>query len=97
MAGTVGAIFNAALQLGSAIGLAAFCSIETSVEATHGDSQKFHGRAAAFWFLLGIVIVEILCVFYFYRRETDHKLQPKSGDHYHNAACTVAVAEEKSL
>ncbi|KAN0078090.1 Major facilitator superfamily domain containing protein [Tylopilus felleus] len=70
MAGTVGAIFNGALQFGSAIGLAAFYSIET-VEAAHGNPQEYDGRAAAFWFLLGIVLVEILCVSYFYKRETE--------------------------
>ncbi|KAG2132735.1 major facilitator superfamily domain-containing protein [Suillus bovinus] len=36
MAGTVGAIFNGALQCGSAIGLAGISSIEISVEAIHG-------------------------------------------------------------
>lgn len=71
MAGTVGAIFNGALQFGSAIGLAAFYSIETSVEAAHGNPQEYDGRAAAFWFLLGIVLVEILCISYFYKRETE--------------------------
>ncbi|KAG1850043.1 hypothetical protein C8R48DRAFT_728005 [Suillus tomentosus] len=52
MAGTVGAIFNGALQFGSAIGLAVASSIETSVEATHGGSHEYQGRAAVFWFLL---------------------------------------------
>lgn len=55
MAGTVGAIFNGALQFGSAIGLAGVSSIETSVEATHGGSHEYRGRAAAFWFLFTLV------------------------------------------
>ncbi|KAG2050525.1 MFS general substrate transporter [Suillus hirtellus] len=48
MAGTVGAIFNGALQFGSAIGLAVASSIETSVEATLGGSHEYQGRAAVF-------------------------------------------------
>lgn len=95
MAGTVGAIFNGALQFGSAIGLAAFCSIETSMEATHSDSPEYHGRAAAFWFLLGIVLIEILSVSYFYERRTDHGPQPKFVDYNHNT--TTMTSEEKHV
>jgi hypothetical protein len=80
MTGTVGAIFNGALQCGSAVGLAAITSIETSVEATHGGSQEYTGRAAAFWFLLGIVILEFISVSIFYDRSTDHKPQPTYGE-----------------
>jgi hypothetical protein len=76
MAGTVGAIFHSALQCGSAVGLAAITSIETSVEATHGGPQEYAGRAAAFWFLLGIVTLEFISVSIFYNRSTDHKPQP---------------------
>ena len=92
MAGTVGAIFNGAMLSGSAVGLAAFSSIETSVEATHGGPQEYYGRAAAFWFLFGIVVIEILSVSYFYRRGTDHGAQPKFDDH-NNA---VKASEETS-
>ncbi|KAI9463830.1 major facilitator superfamily domain-containing protein [Boletus coccyginus] len=94
MAGTVGAIFNGALQFGSAIGLAVFCSIESSVGATHGGLQEYHGRAAAFWFVLGIVLIEIFSMSYFYRRGTDHGPQPKADDYSHNT--TMRVTEEKS-
>ncbi|KIJ67200.1 hypothetical protein HYDPIDRAFT_127048 [Hydnomerulius pinastri MD-312] len=80
MAGTVGAIFNGALQFGSAIGLAAVGSIETSVEATHGGSKEYSGRAAAFWFLVGIVCIEIISISCFYQRKTDHQPQPKFND-----------------
>ncbi|RDX44326.1 MFS general substrate transporter [Lentinus brumalis] len=66
MAGTVGAIFNGALQLGSAVGVSAVGSIEASVDATHG-SQSYAGRAAAFWFLLAVVGVEFVCMLAFYR------------------------------
>ncbi|KAG1744988.1 major facilitator superfamily domain-containing protein [Suillus paluster] len=77
MAGTVGAIFNGALQFGSAIGLAAVSSIETSVEATHGGSHEYGGRAATFWFLVGVTALQIISVSIFYDRSTDHVPQPK--------------------
>ena len=68
MAGTVGAMFNCALQLGSAIGLAAVTSIETSVEADNGGFGAYHGRAAVFWFLVGVIFVQGIAVIVFYRR-----------------------------
>ena len=60
MAGTVGAIFNCALQLGGAVGIAAVSSIETSIEVhlpknDEGMVSDYKGRAAAFWFLLAVV------------------------------------------
>ncbi|KIJ09027.1 hypothetical protein PAXINDRAFT_172663 [Paxillus involutus ATCC 200175] len=80
MAGTVGASFNGALEFGSAVGFAAVGSIETSVEATHGGPEEYHGRAAAFLFLLGIVSLEIISVSSLYQTKTDHLPQPKSDD-----------------
>ncbi|KAF8129729.1 major facilitator superfamily domain-containing protein [Boletus edulis] len=80
MAGTVGAMFNGALEFGSAVGLAALTSIETSVEATHGGPQGYYGRAATFWFLLGLTVIEILSLLYFYQRATDHGPQPELDD-----------------
>ncbi|KAF7796428.1 hypothetical protein EIP86_007605 [Pleurotus ostreatoroseus] len=56
MAGTVGAIFNGALQLGSAVGISAVSSIETSIEEKNGDPTGYKGRAAAFWFMLAISV-----------------------------------------
>ena len=80
MAGTVGAIYNGALQCGSAVGLAAITALETSVEATHGGSQEYAGRAAAFWFLLGVIVLEFISVSIFYDRSMDHKHQPTYGE-----------------
>jgi hypothetical protein len=81
MAGTVGAIFNGALQFGSAIGLAGVSSIETSVEAIHGGSHEYYGRAATFWFLLALVSIEFISVSIFYDRSTDNIPQPKHNNH----------------
>ena len=67
MAGTVGAIFNGALQLGSAVGISAVGSIESSVEEKQGGPAGYAGRAASFWFLLGIGAVEFIAMLVFYR------------------------------
>jgi MFS family permease len=65
LAGTVGAVFNSALQLGSAVGLACLTSIQTSVESKHGGFEAYNGRAAAFWFLLACVVVVDVSMFIF--------------------------------
>lgn len=86
VAGTVGAVFNCALQLGSAVGIAAVSSITTSVDgkaqldlpvlqwSQHLDQitpamwkEGFKGRAAAYWFLLGILLVVTLAVIFFFK------------------------------
>lgn len=67
MAGTIGALFNGALQLGSAIGLAAVSSIETSVESTHGGFAQYYGRSAVFYFFVGLFSVQALGVVILFR------------------------------
>ncbi|KAI0704163.1 major facilitator superfamily domain-containing protein, partial [Earliella scabrosa] len=67
MAGTVGAIFNGALQLGSAIGISAIGSIQSGVAQTHGGSDSYAGRAAAYWFLFAVVAAEFVAMAVFYR------------------------------
>ena len=73
MAGVVGAIFNCALQLGSAVGLAAVSSIETSLDSGRGKPDAYTGRAAAFWFLLAVVGAEVISLLVFYRVEAEHR------------------------
>jgi nitrate/nitrite transporter NarK len=69
-AGTVGALFNAALQLGSAVGLAAATSIEASIEARAPEGfAGFGGRRAVFWFIVGIAALETAAVTVFYRTD----------------------------
>ena len=65
IAGTVGAMYNGALQLGSAVGSAAVTSIQLSVQQKTG-SASFEGRRAGFWFVLGIAIIAALSVAVFY-------------------------------
>ncbi|KAG1858472.1 major facilitator superfamily domain-containing protein [Suillus subluteus] len=109
MVGTVGAIFNGALQFGSAIGLAGVSSIETSVEAIHGGSHEYYGRAAAFWFLFAVVSILFISVSIFYDRSTDHIPQPKHGnpvdpaqlsthldENLHDANMTMTVVNEQA-
>ncbi|KAI0641791.1 MFS general substrate transporter [Trametes meyenii] len=79
MAGTVGAIFNGALQLGSAVGISAVGSIESSVEKMRGGAGSYAGRAAAFWFLLAVVALEFLSMLVFYRRGKEGAAQALEG------------------
>ena len=69
MAGTVGAMYNSALQLGSAIGTAAVTSIQTSIQNQPGREgpNGYAGRADAFWFLFAVVVVETIATAMFYR------------------------------
>jgi hypothetical protein len=68
LAGTVGAAFNSALQLGAVLGEAAVTSIQTSVDNRQpGKMNGYAGRSAAFWFILGVVVVESVVVGVFYR------------------------------
>lgn len=60
---------NSALQLGSAIGLAIITAIETNVEGETGGSANYDGRAAGYWFLLGIACTEVLVVLVFLKGE----------------------------
>ncbi|KAF9256790.1 MFS general substrate transporter [Marasmius fiardii PR-910] len=64
-AGVVAAIFNSALQLGCAAGIAIATSIQTSIEANHGGPTVFTGRAAAFWFLFAATTVLSLLLLFF--------------------------------
>ncbi|KAJ3878286.1 major facilitator superfamily domain-containing protein [Lentinula edodes] len=65
--GIVSAIFNVALQTGSAIGLAITTSIQTSIEESsiHGGPDGFEGRAAGLAFLATFIgIMTILFLFF---------------------------------
>jgi hypothetical protein len=73
-AGTVGAVFNSALQLGGAIGSSATTSIQASIDervARDGsfDGTHFQGRAASLWFLLAWVGLVAIGVAVFYKQD----------------------------
>lgn len=102
VAGTVGAVFNCALQLGSAVGIAAVSSISTSIDTKNasqltlpisefsqhlGEITKstwktaYEGRAASFWFLLGILVLETISVAVFFKVDLPiHDEEPKVSE-----------------
>jgi MFS family permease len=92
MAGIIGAMFNCALQLGSAVGLAAVTPIQASVERVHGGFYEYHGRAAVFWFLVGIVAVQTVGVLVFYRSQS---MTNGSGSDNVQAGFSAALDAEK--
>ncbi|KAF8554325.1 MFS general substrate transporter [Imleria badia] len=71
VAGTVGAVFNCALLLGSAVIASVATSIQTSVEPL---STSFKGRSAAFQFLVLIIALQILSVLVFVRKTGKHQV-----------------------
>ncbi|QRW17197.1 major facilitator superfamily transporter [Rhizoctonia solani] len=82
-AGTVGAVFNAALQLGSAIGTSATTSIQASVDVRNvgkEGSTGFEGRSAALWFLLAWVGLEIIGVAVFFQRSAKSPLDEEAAE-----------------
>ncbi|KAH7886565.1 MFS general substrate transporter, partial [Phlebopus sp. FC_14] len=64
VAGTVGAVFNCALQLGTAVFSAATTSIQTTVQTS---PTAYNGRAAGFEFLVAYVAVQMLSVLIFFK------------------------------
>ncbi|KIJ58604.1 hypothetical protein HYDPIDRAFT_34023 [Hydnomerulius pinastri MD-312] len=64
VAGTVGAVFNCALQLGAAVFSAATTSIQTTVETS---TTSYTGRAAGFEFLAAVVAVQMVSVLVFFK------------------------------
>lgn len=66
--GVVGAILNSALQLGSAVGTAVTTAIQTNVNEKQSDPVgSYKGRAAVFWFLVGLIGVELVGFWVFFR------------------------------
>ncbi|KAJ3993679.1 major facilitator superfamily domain-containing protein, partial [Lentinula boryana] len=53
-AGVIGAMFNSALQLGCAAGIAITTSIQTSIQQQGDSVTSYKGRADGFWFLVAV-------------------------------------------
>ncbi|CAE6414164.1 unnamed protein product [Rhizoctonia solani] len=73
-AGTVGAVFNSALQLGGAIGTSATTFIQASIDervVKNGtfDGTHFQGRAASLWFLSAWVLLVAIGVAVCYKHD----------------------------
>ena len=79
MAGVVGAMFNGAIQLGAALGLAIDTSIENSLELKDGPDgfERFRGRRAVLWWLVAAVCAEMVAILVFYRSP---KRSPEAGE-----------------
>ncbi|KAH7913695.1 major facilitator superfamily domain-containing protein [Hygrophoropsis aurantiaca] len=94
LAGTVSAIFNAALQLGSATGVSIISSIQNSVESSGSD--PFRGRAAGLWALTAFVAAELIAVSFLWRSGTSNEisLEPKVRSHLGEDEPLSIVVEE---
>ena len=74
-------MFNAALQLGSAIGSSATTSIQASIDTRGpGDGTGFEGRSSALWFLFAFVALEIIGVAVFFKRAVELPEDEESGE-----------------
>ena len=62
------------------------------MEATHGGPTSYAGRAAAFWFLLGVVGVELVSMLVFYRISREVATYPES-----DRKAVVEIDNEKSV
>ncbi|KAF8151209.1 major facilitator superfamily domain-containing protein [Mycena galopus ATCC 62051] len=69
-AGTVGAVFNCFLELGSATGVAIITSIQTTVQEHHGGATAYSGRSAGFWFLFAFTCLLGVAVAFFMEDST---------------------------
>jgi len=63
--GVAAAVFNAALQLGCAAGIAVTTSIQTTIQVDNGDPFSYTGRADAFWFLFALTSTIAILVLVF--------------------------------
>jgi hypothetical protein len=98
MAGTIGAIFNGALQVGGTVGYAICGSVQTSVEArAPGGFHGFAGRRAAYRVLLGFACFELLAVLLFYRthRRTSDTGIPDGVSELDKTAREVTTADDE--
>jgi hypothetical protein len=88
VAGTVGAVFNSPLQLGSAVGLAADSSLGNPIDqnttsklpVSRWSLEAFKGRAAFYWFLLAILFAVSLTVIVFFKVDVLVHAEPKSTE-----------------
>jgi hypothetical protein len=76
VAGTIGAIFNAGLQLGSAIGYAVTGAVQAGIDG-HASSDVYAGRRAGFRVLIGVFAVEIIAVVILMK--TDKQIRTRSA------------------
>ncbi|OBZ76356.1 hypothetical protein A0H81_02916 [Grifola frondosa] len=89
IAGTVGAIYNAALQLSTAVGIPIVTAVQVGIDA--GQPGAYKGRAAAFWFVMALIVVQGLAVLVAYRNYEDVEKGRKMSDVVTEVKGEVAV------
>lgn len=92
MSGVVGALFNSGLQVGTAVGIAAFTCIETALEGPEGFAE-FDGRRAGYWFMFAIIICEIIALIIFYR--TGLEGYKEENEPTSSSASTIQVSPQE--
>jgi hypothetical protein len=106
--GIVGAVSNAANQLGAAVGAAAITSIQQNIDRKQPDPQTtYKGRQAGFWFMVAVVIVEMVAFIIFYQTpsagsimsptETLHEEEGQSDSKVNNSEYSISEDIEKQL
>ncbi|KZV87502.1 MFS general substrate transporter [Exidia glandulosa HHB12029] len=109
IAGVVGAIFNSALQLGSAVGAAFITSIQTTIDNSSTTDSTYRGRSIAFWILLGFIVADTIALVLLYKpdsqtagprpwEKTEQEGNPEEGVEVveHGDARQRAIKEKKS-
>lgn len=75
------------------MGTAATTAIQTNVDDKQSDPvMSYKGRAAGFWFLLGLAVVEIIAFWIFY---SEKKVLPKEEDYVDSEAISRVQSETK--
>ncbi|KAH7108479.1 MFS general substrate transporter [Auriculariales sp. MPI-PUGE-AT-0066] len=98
IAGTIASIFNSALQLGSAVGVAIITSIQLAIDGRNRGKEGanlYAGRAAGFWFLLAVVALETIAVAMLYRTSSQLRKPVDVEDGRTSDEATLADPEEK--
>lgn len=81
--GVAGGLFNAGLQLGSALGASLVTTIQENIDAKQENPfESYKGREIAYWFVLALLVVEVLAVIVFYKPEDAKKGAGEEGDRY---------------
>ncbi|KAH7061893.1 MFS general substrate transporter [Auriculariales sp. MPI-PUGE-AT-0066] len=99
IAGTIASIFNSALQLGSAVGVAIITSIQLAIDGRNRGKEGanlYAGRAAGFWFLLAVVALETIAVAMLYRTSSQLRKPVDVEDGRTSDEATLADPEEKN-
>ncbi|KAH7099621.1 MFS general substrate transporter [Auriculariales sp. MPI-PUGE-AT-0066] len=101
ISGTIASILNSFLQLGSAVGSAVVTSLMSGVAEKAGPNDEYAGRAAAFWLLFAIMVIEFFAVLFFYRtneqaaRDAANAIDPESASGRPSLANKERYRDEK--